>query len=221
MTHPWIRRSTLLILHGFLLAPEEPWKCAREKKLSSNHMKEESHEYSNATQDTLQVSWHMTLWGMICLTAPVISSEEPVGTFDKLHVQSGTRQLRHAELMEQAQCWARGQSHNRCPWPALPESPAVEAATVMWCVKCCQVLGNTKGTVNTQAGNTNYHLGLGTSGGNPCLTWVLEGDRAETHPSLQVQELRKAISSRWPCREASGWERARCAWEITNSALTG
>lgn len=82
MTHPWIRRSTLLILHGFLLAPEEPWKCAREKKLSSNHMKEESHEYSNATQDTLQVSWHMTLWGMICLTAPVISSEEPVGTFD-------------------------------------------------------------------------------------------------------------------------------------------
>lgn len=39
-------------------------------KLSTNHVKEEGEEHSHDTQNTLKVSWHVTPWGIICLTAP-------------------------------------------------------------------------------------------------------------------------------------------------------
>lgn len=44
--------------------------CEGMNKLSANHVKEEGEEHSHDTQNTLKVSWHVTPWGIICLTAP-------------------------------------------------------------------------------------------------------------------------------------------------------
>lgn len=143
-------------------------------------------------------------WRIICFPTPRHPRWEASGDFQPHFTsRAGLRHLSHSVFSDRAQCWAWGQSHNTCPFPALLERPAVQAATITRCVKCQRTLG-------AQWTHTGQHKWVTQPGdkGKQSLTWFWEADRAECHalpPGAGAKKRHQADSPAQRHRGGESW----------------